>query len=70
MTNDRTIETPIRSSKAFESALAAIVESAVEEDVDVRGAWEFETRGSTLEWEVNVTELDRGDSAQEDATDR
>jgi hypothetical protein len=67
MTSDHPIETPISSSKAFESALAAIVESAVAEGVDVRGAWEFETRGSLLEWEVNVSELDRDDAA--DATE-
>jgi len=32
-------------------------ETAVEADVDVRGAWEFRTDGSTHDWEVNVTEL-------------
>ena len=56
----------ITTSVEFEAALTAIVETAVEEGVDVRGAWEFQTRGSTHDWDVNVTELarrpDGGDS--------
>lgn len=59
MTSDNTVDIPITSTDEFESALAALVESAVDENIDVRGAWEFETRSSTLEWEVVVTELDR-----------
>jgi len=47
----------ITTSAEFEAALTAIVEIAVEEGIDVRGAWEFQTRGSTHDWEVNVTEL-------------
>ncbi|MBX0304537.1 hypothetical protein [Haloarcula salinisoli] len=47
----------VTSPDQFEAALAAIVETAIEADVDVRGAWEFQTRGSTHDWEVNVIEL-------------
>lgn len=57
MTRDHDIETVITSPEEFEAALAAIVEAAIEENVDVRGAWEFRTRGSTHNWEVEVTEL-------------
>lgn len=63
MTRDTTIEMPISSSAAFETALALLVQSAVTEGVDVRGAWEFETDGSILEWEVQISELDRSDGA-------
>lgn len=69
MTRDHTIETPITDATEFQTALATIVESAIEEGVDVRGAWEFCTRGSILEWEVNVTELDRSADPPDDETD-
>lgn len=59
MTSNQTIEMPITSSTAFESALATLVNSAVDNDVNVRGAWEFQTSGSTLEWDVNIAKLDR-----------
>jgi len=59
MTRNHHIETPITSAEAFEDALATLVGSAIENDVNVRGAWEFETRDSTLEWDVNISELDR-----------
>ncbi|WP_262179842.1 hypothetical protein [Haloarcula laminariae] len=47
----------ITTPAEFEAALTALVETAVEEGVDVRGAWECRTRGSPHDWEVNVTEL-------------
>jgi len=66
MKDDYKSAVTITSSEEFEAALAAIIETAVEADVDVRGAWEFQTRGSTHDWDVNVTELarrpDGGDS--------
>lgn len=51
--SDRTIET----SEEFERVLAAAVQKAEQADVDVRGAWEFATRGSAHEWEVQIDEL-------------
>lgn len=39
--------------------LRELVEKAVLQDVDVRGTWEFSTRGSTYNWEVEVVELDK-----------
>jgi len=59
----------ITTSAEFEAALAAIVETAVEEGVDVRGAWEFQTRGSTHDWEVNVTELAKRPDGGEDSSE-
>lgn len=47
----------ITSATEFEAALAEVVEKAIEADVNVRGAWEFRTRGSTHDWEVEIIEL-------------
>ncbi len=57
MKDDYKSAVTITSPDEFEAALAAIIETAIETDVDVRGAWEFRTDGSTHDWEVNVTEL-------------
>lgn len=56
----------ISSAAEFESALADIVESAIQNNVDVRGAWEFETGGSTHYWELNVVELARSDDDRDE----
>jgi hypothetical protein len=47
----------ITTAGEFEAALAAAVEAAVAEDVDVRGAWEFRTNGSRDSWEGEIFEL-------------
>lgn len=57
MTRDYPSEMRITSAEEFEDALAAVVGTAIEEDVDVRGAWEFQTDGSTHNWEVEIVEL-------------
>lgn len=59
MSRDTQPDRSITTSEAFESALSAVVEKAIEADVDVRGAWDFKTRGSTHYWEVEVCELAR-----------
>ena len=59
MTRDRLNDGSITSTDDFEAVLAEAVEKAIEADVDVRGAWEFRTRGSTHDWEVNIVELAR-----------
>lgn len=56
MTDDTTAAT-ITNPDEFEDALAELIESAIEADIDIRGAWEFRTPSSSLDWEVNVTEL-------------
>ncbi|ARS89317.1 hypothetical protein [Natrarchaeobaculum aegyptiacum] len=65
MTRDHPGDGSITSADDFEAALAEVVEKAVEADVDVRGAWEFRTRGSTHEWEVEIIELARYDDQEE-----
>jgi 3-keto-L-gulonate-6-phosphate decarboxylase len=59
MTRDQLNDVSITSANEFEAVLAEAVENAIEADVDVRGAWEFRTRGSTYDWEVEITELHR-----------
>lgn len=49
----------ITSSEEFQTALADLVETAIKAGVDVRGAWEFQTGGSTHEWDVEIYELAR-----------
>lgn len=57
MTDDYLTDVAVTTEDDFESLLAELVENAVKEDVDVRGAWEFRTDGSTHDWEVEVVEL-------------
>ncbi|WP_323174360.1 hypothetical protein [Natrialba sp. PRR66] len=57
MTRDQLRDVSITSADEFEAILAEVVEKAIEADVDVRGAWEFRTRGSTHDWEVEIIEL-------------
>ena len=57
MTDDSKLTLTITSPEEFETALAAVVETAVSADVDVRGAWEFRTDDSATDWEVKITEL-------------
>ena len=51
----------ITTPEEIEEALAAVVEAAVEEDVDVRGAWELQTAESSNNWDVEIVELARDD---------
>lgn len=57
MTRDHLHDVSITSAAEFEAVLAEAVEKAIKADVDVRGAWEFQTRGSTHDWEVEIVEL-------------
>lgn len=67
MTQNPLSDVSITNSEEFERVLAALVENADHGGVDVRGAWEFKTRGSIHEWEVEITELARkSDDAIED----
>jgi hypothetical protein len=53
----------ITSPETFRNALATVIGAATARGVDVRGAWEFETRGSTLEWDIKISEVDRSPDA-------
>lgn len=65
MTRDRPSDVAITTPDEFEAALAEAVETAIEGGVDVRGAWEFRTRGSTHDWEVEVVELAKDSEDEE-----
>lgn len=60
MTRDPLSDLTVTSSEEFETVLAAAIEQAIDAGVDIRGAWEFETRGSIHDWEVEIVELSRG----------
>jgi len=57
MTRDLLTDVSITTTEEFEAVLAAAVEKATKADLDVRGAWEFTTRGSIHDWEVEIVEL-------------
>ena len=57
MTRDTYPDIPTGSPEEFKQALATVVEMAIKDGVDVRGAWEFQTRGSTYNWEAEISEL-------------
>ncbi|WP_254763036.1 hypothetical protein [Natrinema marinum] len=67
MTRTQLDDVSITSADEFESILAEAVEKAIEAEVDVRGAWEFRTRGSTHDWEVQITELAKDADQEEEA---
>lgn len=47
----------ISSSAEFEDALTAVIETAVSEDIDIRGAWECRNGDSHDDWEITITRL-------------
>lgn len=57
MTRDQLTDVPITTPDEFEAVLAEAIERAIHAGIDVRGAWEFQTRGSILDWEVEISEL-------------
>lgn len=57
MTRDRLSDVRITTPNEFEAVLSTLAEKAIEENVDIRGTWEFATRGSTYNWEVEFVEL-------------
>lgn len=57
MRRDQLRDVSITTAEEFRAVLAEAVENALCADVDVRGAWEFQTRGSTHDWEVEIIEL-------------
>jgi hypothetical protein len=69
MTGDKYSDISVSTPGEFEAALAAVVEAAVIDDIDVRGAWEFQTRGSAHNWEVEISELAKRLDAEDDEAD-
>ena len=59
MTREALSDIEITTADEFPAALQTLVENAVLEDVDVSDTWEFYTRGSIHNWEVEIVELDK-----------
>ena len=57
MTNDSPSDDEISSADDFEAALGQIVLAALQNDVDLRGTWEYRTDGETPDVEIMVVEL-------------
>lgn len=59
MTRDQLPDDSISSTDEFESVLAEVMESAIEAEIDVRGAWEIRTQSTTYDLEIEIIELAR-----------
>lgn len=59
MNEDALSDIDVEGPDDFEDLLAQMIEKADHAGVDVRGAWEFRTKGSTYYWEVLIVEVDR-----------
>lgn len=57
MTTDSTSNEEITTTEEFEVALGQIILAALQNDVDLQGAWEYRTEGETPDMEVMVVEL-------------
>lgn len=57
MSREHLPDLTVDDDETFEALLAELVELADNSGVDVRGAWSFKTRGSILNWEVEIIEL-------------
>lgn len=66
MANDQFRDITIGTVDEFEEALAAVIEAGIKDGVDVSGAWEFQTAGSTHDWEVEIIELAKDVGEAED----
>lgn len=59
MTQDSPSNDPITTVDAFDSALGELLETAAENDIDPRGAWEYRNGDELPDWEVTVVELEK-----------
>lgn len=57
MTTDSTSDDEISSADDFEAALGEVILAALQNDIDLRGTWEYRTDGETPDLEVMVVEL-------------
>lgn len=57
MTTDSTADDEIASAADFEAALGQVILTALQNDIDLRGSWEYRTDGGTPDVEVMVVEL-------------
>ncbi|NHX35147.1 MULTISPECIES: hypothetical protein [Halolamina] len=57
MTIDFTSDGEMSSTEDFEEALSRVLLSALENDIDPRGTWEYRTDGTASDMEIMVVEL-------------
>lgn len=57
MTSDPVFDGEIESAADFEAALHTLLVTALANDVDPRGSWEYRSDGLPSDWEVMVAEL-------------
>lgn len=63
MTNHYLSDAEITTEGAFDDALSELLVTAHERDVDVEGAWTCRNPPSVPDWDVNVFQLEKPDSA-------
>ncbi|WP_423750702.1 hypothetical protein [Salinirarus marinus] len=57
MTTDFTSDDEMSSTEDFEAALGRVILTALQNNVDPRGTWEYRTDGTSSDMEVMVVEL-------------
>ncbi|QZX99250.1 hypothetical protein [Halobaculum rubrum] len=57
MTSDFTSDDEVPGTEEFEAALGRVVLTALENDIDLRGTWEYRTDEETPDVEVMIVEL-------------
>lgn len=57
MTIDYTPDDEMSSTEDFENALSRMILSALENDIDPRGTWEYRTEGTGSDMEIMIVEL-------------
>ncbi|QSG12280.1 Uncharacterized protein HSBGL_1869 [Halapricum desulfuricans] len=57
MTSDPIVDGDIGDPADFEAALRAVLDAALQNDIDPRGSWEHRDGNHSPDWEVLITEL-------------
>jgi hypothetical protein len=57
MTPTQLTDVTIDTAEDFESVLADAAELASESNIDIEGAWQFDTNRSTIHWEAEIYQL-------------
>lgn len=62
MTKNYPSDWNVTTEAEFDAALEQLVENALENGVDPRGSWVYDTNGSSLDLEAVIVELQNGGS--------
>lgn len=69
MTRDLLEDGSITDADEFQGIMAAALEQAIDANVDVRGAWEFQPDGDGEAWEMTIVELVKEIESEVDGDD-